>query len=215
MSADLNPAAEAKRLRQTIALAEEAITIACDHRSERHAPGETAGETQDRWNEASEIETAAKACRKAARSALAALKVFPDLRSPEQIAEHIAAAKAAALALKHACDIGQRDHARRQIRLAARDLKRQIADCAAIAAGQAAEAAAPAARHPLDGRLVITAEQAATLLRLLRDPAAYALAGWESELAPEEMAGHIADLDSSLRLLGSPDTYAILKRLNR
>ena len=240
MSADLNPAAEAKRLRQTITLAEEALRIAADHRSAKHAPGETANETAARWDEAHQIETAAKACRKAARSALASLKVFPDLRTPEQIAEHIAAAKAAALALKAACDAGQREHACRQIRLAARDLKRQIADCAAIAAGQAAKAAALgeanlgasgqafqlsiiaankaadlAARHPLDGRLVITAEQAATLLRLLRDPAAYALTGWESELTPEEMAEHIAALDSSLRLLGSPDTFATLKRSHR
>ena len=200
MSAALTPAAEAARLRQTITLAEEAIKIACDHRSAKHAPGETANETAARWDEAHQIETAAKACRKAARKALASLKVFPDLRSPEEIAEHIAAAKAAALALKAACDAGQRDHARRQIRLAARD-------CAAIAA--------PAARHPLDGRLVISAEQAATLLRLLRDPAAYALTGWESELTPEEMAEHIAALDSSLRLLGSPDTFATLKRSHR
>jgi beta-alanine--pyruvate transaminase len=108
-------------------------------------------------------------------------------------------AKAAALALKAACDAGQRDHARRQIRLAARDC---------------AKAAAPAERHPLDGRLVISAEQAATLLRLLRDPAASALVGWQSELTPEEMAEHIADLDSSLRLLGSPDTFATLKRFH-
>lgn len=200
MSADLNPAAEAARLRKTITLAEEALKIAADHRSAKYAPGETANETAARWDEAHQIETAAKACRKAARSALAGLKVFPDLWSAEKIAEHIAAAKAAALALKAACDAGQRDHACRQIRLAARD-------CAAIAA--------PAARHPLDGRLVISAEQAATLLRLLRDPAAYALTGWESELTPEEMAEHIAALDSSLRLLGSPDTFATLKRSHR
>ena len=43
MSAALNPAAEADRLQKTILLAEEAIKIACDHRSARHAPGETAG----------------------------------------------------------------------------------------------------------------------------------------------------------------------------
>ena len=111
--------------------------------------------------------------------------------------------------------------ANRQIRLAARDLKRQISDCAAIAAGKAAAdlAAHCSAARPgdlLNARpLVITPEQAATLLRLLRDPAAYALTGWESELTPEEMAEHIADLDSSLRLLGSPDSFATLKRSHR
>lgn len=137
----INPTAEAARLRKTIALAEIAIREAADHRSERHAPGETAGETQDRWNEAAEIEAAAKDCRKAARSALAGLRVFPDLWSAEKIAAKIEAARAAALNLKHAIDLAQRDHAKRQIRLAARDLKRQIADCAAIEAGKAAAAA--------------------------------------------------------------------------
>ena len=199
MSADLDPAAEAARLRKTIALADEAIKIACDHRSAKHAPGETAAETAERWNEAGKIEDAAIACRNAARRALRRLGI-PRIGSPEDLAESIEAARSAALALKAACDAGQREHACRQIRLAARD-------CAAIAA--------PAARHPLDGRLVISAEQAATLLRLLRDPAAYALTGWESELTPEEMAEHIAALDSSLRLLGSPDTFATLKRSHR
>lgn len=127
MSADINPAAEIDRLQKTILLTEEAIKIACDHRSAKHAPGETAEETAARWNEAGEIETTAKAARKAARKALADLRVFPDLRSPEQIAESIAAAKAAALALKAACESGQLNHACRQIRLAARD-------CARIAA---------------------------------------------------------------------------------
>jgi hypothetical protein len=192
MSAALNPAAEADRLRKTIALAEEAIKIAADHRSARHAPGETETETWARWNEAGEIETAALACRKAARSALRRLDI-PRMGSPEQIAESIAAAKAAALALKAACDAGQEAEQRRRVDIAA----------------------APAARHPLDGRMMITAEQAATLLRLLRDPAASALVGWQSELTPEEMAEHIADLDVSLRLLGSPDTFATLKRFHR
>jgi hypothetical protein len=228
MSAALNPAAEAARLLNTIRLAEEAIKIACDHRSAKHAPGETIEETTARWNEAAEIETKAKACRKAARKALSDLRVFPDLRSPEQIAESIAAAKAAALALKAACDVGQRCHAARQIKLAARDLKRQISDCAAIAAGKAAEAAAlgeanlgasgqafqqsiAAANAPL----TITRAQAAVLLRLLEDPAAYALVGWQEAMEedrPEEIARWIADLDSSLRLLGSPNAFATLKR---
>ena len=199
MSAALNPAAEAARLRKTITLAEEAIKIACDHRSERHALGEMIEETTARWNEAGKIEDAAIACRNAARRALRRLGI-PRIGSPEDLADSIETARAAALALKAACDAGQREHACRQIRLAARD-------CAAIAA--------PAARNPLDGRLVISAEQAATLLRLLEDPAAYALVGWQDEMAedrPEEIARWIADLDSSLRLLGSPDTFATLKR---
>ena len=198
MSADLNPAAEAARLRKTITLAEEALKIAADHRHRRHALGEVIEETTARWNEAGKIEDAAIACRNAARRALRRLGI-PRIGSPEDCAESIEAARSAALALKAACDAGQREHACRQIRLAARD-------CAA---------AAPAARHPLDGRLVISAEQADTLLRLLRDPAAYALTGWESEITPEEMAEHIAALDSSLRLLGSPDTFATLKRSHR
>ena len=140
MSADLNPAAEAKRLRQTISLAEEAIRCAADLRSARHAPGETAGESQDRWNDASAVEIAAKACRKAARAALAGVAVFPDVWSDEEIRAKIEAARRAALALETACAVGQRNQNGRQIRLAARDLKRQIADCAAIEAGRAAEA---------------------------------------------------------------------------
>jgi hypothetical protein len=140
MSADLNPAAEAARLRKTIALANEAIRIAADHRSARHAPGETAGESQDRWTEAGEIETAALACRKAARAALARISGVV-ITAPEDHLARIEIARAAALALKAACDVGRVSHARRQIRIAARDLKRQIADCAAIAAGIEAEAA--------------------------------------------------------------------------
>lgn len=136
----LNATAEAARLRKTIALAEAAIREAADHRSARHAPGETAGETQDRWSEAAAIEAAAKACRKAARAALVRVTGLV-ITAPEDIPARIEAARAAALNLKHAIDLAQRDHAQRQIRLAARDLKRKIADCAAIEAGKAAAAA--------------------------------------------------------------------------
>ena len=122
MSADLNPAAEAKRLRQTIALAEEAITCACDHRSERHAPGETIEETRIRWTEAANIEDAAKDCRKAARSALAGLKVFPDLWSAEKIAAKIEVTRIYALGLKTVIDEAQRANANRQIRVMARQM---------------------------------------------------------------------------------------------
>jgi hypothetical protein len=99
--------AEAARLISTIALAEEALAIAADHRSARHAPGETAEETAARWTEAAEIEEAAIACRKAARKALADLRVFPDKRTPVDIALRIHLARCAALALKRACDAGQ------------------------------------------------------------------------------------------------------------
>lgn len=122
MSADLNPAAEAKRLRKTITLAEEAISIACDHRSAKHASGETANETAYRWDEAYAIETAAKAARKAARSALAGLAVFPDVWSDEEILAKIKAARASALALKAACESGQIANANRQIRIFARQI---------------------------------------------------------------------------------------------
>lgn len=122
-----NATAEAARLRKTIALAEEAIREAADHRSERHAPGETAEETAARWNEAGEIEAAAKDCRKAARSALAGLRVFPDQWSAEKIAAKIESARAAALNLKHAIDLAQRDHAQRQIRVMARQIAAAVA----------------------------------------------------------------------------------------
>ena len=140
MSADFNPAAEAARLRKTIVLAEEALRCAADHRSARHAPGETAEETAARWTEAAEIEAAAKDCRKAARAALVRVKGLVITAPDSAPVQWIEAARSAALALKAACDAGQRSHARRQIRLAARDLKRQISDCAAVAAGLAAKA---------------------------------------------------------------------------
>lgn len=136
----INPAAEAARLRKTIALADEAIREARTLRSSAQ-PGETAGDTQERWNNAHRIDTAAVACRKAARAGLAAVAVFPDVWSDDKIRAKIEAARAEALALKHAIDLERRDNVQRQIRLAARDLKRQIADCAAIEAGKAAEAA--------------------------------------------------------------------------
>jgi hypothetical protein len=112
--------AEAARLISTIALAEEALRIAADHRSERHALGETMEETRDRWNEAFAIEEAAIACRKAARKALADLRVFPDKRSPDEIASRIHLARCAALALKRACDAGQESAQRRRVGIAER-----------------------------------------------------------------------------------------------
>lgn len=123
----INTTAEAARLRKTIALAEEAIREAADHRSERHAPGETAGETQDRWNEAAAIETAAKACRKAARHALAAVAVFRDVLAPAEIAAKIETARAAALGLKSVIDESQRANANRQIRVMARQIAAAVA----------------------------------------------------------------------------------------
>lgn len=139
-AAGIDQAAEAERLRKTLALASAAIREAATLRSSTQ-PGETAGDTQERWNNAHAIETAATACRKAARKALAALTVFADKRSPEQIAAAIEAARTEALALKHAIDLEQRDNAQRQIRLAAREAARIAADCAAIEAGKAAKAA--------------------------------------------------------------------------
>jgi hypothetical protein len=174
-SAPINAEAEAKRLRQTITLADEAIRIAADHRSARHAPGETETDTWARWNEAGEIETTAKAARKAARSALAAVKVFPDVWSDEEIAAKIDAARSAALALKAACDAGQAGQNGRSLRIVARDLKRQIAACAAIATATA-EAAAP---------LALDLAQRREILDLLDQLAGYALEGWEEAGIPE------------------------------
>lgn len=115
-----NPTAEAARLRKTIALADIAIREAADHRSARHAEGETMDETGARWFEAARIEEAAKDCRKAARSALAGLRVFPDRWSAEKVAAKIEVARVYALGLKAVIDEAQRANANRQIRVMAR-----------------------------------------------------------------------------------------------
>jgi hypothetical protein len=121
-SATVNATAEAARLRKTIALADEALRLAADHRSARHAPGETAEETAERWTEAANIEDAAKDCRKAARSALAGLKVFPDLWSAEKVASKVEVCRVYALGLKAVIDEAQRANANRQIRILARQI---------------------------------------------------------------------------------------------
>jgi hypothetical protein len=126
-SATVNATAEAARLRKTIALADEAIRCAADHRSARHADGETMDETGARWSDAGEIEAAAKKCRKAARSALAGLKVFPDLWSAEKVTGKIQEARAAALGLKAIIDEAQRCNANRQIRIFARQIAAAVA----------------------------------------------------------------------------------------
>ena len=102
-AAGINRAAEEQRLRKTLALASEAIREACALRSAAQ-PGETIEATRQRWDDAHAIETAAIACRKAARKALASLTVFADCRSPEQIAEAIETTRTEALALKAAID---------------------------------------------------------------------------------------------------------------
>ena len=113
--------AEAVRLRKTITLAEEALKIARHHRSAANAPGEEIAETTARWSEAAEIEDAAIACRKAARRALAAVAVFPDVWSDAEIRAKIETARAAALDLKTACDAGQEADQRRRVSIAARN----------------------------------------------------------------------------------------------
>ena len=113
--------AEAVRLRKTITLAEEALKIARHHRSAANAPGEEIAETTARWSEAAEIEDAATACRKAARRALAAVAVFPDVWSDAEIRAKIETARAAALDLKAACDAGQEADQRRRMDIAARE----------------------------------------------------------------------------------------------
>lgn len=120
-----NATAEAERLRKTIALADEAIREAAKHRSADHAKGETAEETAARWNEAAEIEAAARCCRKAARAALTRVTgvviTAPERRpgckagSAMRLADWIEAARAAALGLKRAIDAGQAAAARRAL----------------------------------------------------------------------------------------------------
>ncbi len=126
-SAIFNATAEAARLRKTIALAEEAIREAAKHRSADHAEGETAEETRIRWTEAANIEDAAKDCRKAARSALAGLRVFPDLWSAEKVAAKIEVARVYALGLKSVIEEAQRANANRQIRILARQIAAAVA----------------------------------------------------------------------------------------
>jgi hypothetical protein len=121
MSADLNLAAEAARLRKTIALADEAIREAARHRSADHAPGETAEETAARWDEAARIEAAAKDCRKAARAALVRISGLV-VTAPEDLPARIETCRVYALGLKAAIDEAQRSHARRQIRILARQM---------------------------------------------------------------------------------------------
>lgn len=108
--------AEAARLRKTIALADLALREAADHRSARHAPGETIAETAERWMEAAEIEAAALACRKAARAALTRITGVV-ITAPEDHRARIEIARAAALELRDACDRGQHGHAARMERL--------------------------------------------------------------------------------------------------
>jgi len=130
-------AAEAKRLRSTIFLAEESVSLACGLKAEAGALGaENLGASGALFASALAVESAAKICRKAARSALASVSVFRDVHAPEEIRAKIEAARAAALALKAACDSAQRFNASLRISLAARDLKRAVAECAAEAAQQ-------------------------------------------------------------------------------
>lgn len=106
-----DPRAEKQRLQKTLVLAEEATREAATLRSTPQ-PGESMEATRQRWEDAHQIETAAAACRKAARKALGALTVFCDKRTPAQQAEAIEATRTAALALKAAID-AHRERAQR------------------------------------------------------------------------------------------------------
>lgn len=120
-------AAETNRLLATIALADESIRIAADHRSKRHALGETIEETTARWTEAAAIEAAAKDCRKAARRALAGVAVFPDVWSDSETLAKIETARVYALGLKAVIEESQRANANRQIRVMARQIAAAVA----------------------------------------------------------------------------------------
>lgn len=121
MSAEFNAAAEAARLRKTIALADEAIREAASHRSAAHAPGETIEETAARWSEAARIEEAAKDCRKAARAALVRISGLV-VTAPEDHIARIETARCAALALKAAIDDAQEAAQRRRVDIRARQM---------------------------------------------------------------------------------------------
>jgi hypothetical protein len=125
-SATFNATAEAARLRKTIVLADEAIRCAADHRSARHAEGETIEETTARWTEAGEIETAALVCRKAARAGLTRVTGLV-ITAPETPARWIEEARAAALALKETIDRCQIANVNRQIRVMARQIAAAVA----------------------------------------------------------------------------------------
>jgi hypothetical protein len=126
-SATINTTAEAARLRKTIALADEAIRCAADHRSERHADGETIEETTARWNEAGEIEAEAKACRKAARAALTRVNGVVACAPLARISDYIGEARDSALSLKATIDRCQIANANRQIRVMARQIAAAVA----------------------------------------------------------------------------------------
>lgn len=97
--------AEKARLLKTIALADIAIREAADLRA-ADALGETATDTSARWTEAANIESAAVACRKACRAALA--RIAGCITSaPEDLPRWIAGARKAALALKATIDCHQ------------------------------------------------------------------------------------------------------------
>lgn len=107
----LDTRAEKARLLKTIACAEIALVEAAEIRS-ADALGETAEDTRARWNEAYKIETAATACRKAARAALARVTGVVT-SAPEDLPGWIEEAREAALALKAAID-DHRERAQRR-----------------------------------------------------------------------------------------------------
>lgn len=94
--------AEKARLQKTITLAYVAIHEAAEIRN-ADALGETAEDTLARWGEAANIEVAAKACRKAARAALARISGCVT-SAPEDLPGWIEEARKAALALKASID---------------------------------------------------------------------------------------------------------------
>lgn len=125
--ATFNATAEAERLRKTIALADEAIREAAAHRSAKHADGETMDETGARWFEASQIEDAAKDCRKAARAALVRVTGLVVTAPEDSPARWIEIARTYALGLKAVIDEAQRANANRQIRVMARQIAAAVA----------------------------------------------------------------------------------------
>lgn len=107
MSATFSARTEAARLRKTIALAEEALREAATLRkgSDLHPDAMLSIEQiRQRWDHAHQIETAALACRKAARAALVRVTGLVVTCPAGAPTDWIEAARTAALALKAAID---------------------------------------------------------------------------------------------------------------
>jgi hypothetical protein len=125
MSADLFSRDPERACRSLLVTAEDAIRAACAERAAVE-PGETAEAATERWSAAFSLEEPATAARKTARAALVRLRGLV-VTAPEATPSRWIIAAAAAEAALHSAMAA---HAQRQIRAAARDLKRAVAEAA-------------------------------------------------------------------------------------